>query len=181
MIKYTQQFKLTAIQAFLERGYGFRHIAGRFQIDPSLLRRWVQAYRIHGAASLQKRIEHLTPEFKLTVLERMWREKLSLRQTAAIFNLGNSTQIATWQSQYYSGATNALAAVKKGSRPVMPKPIKPTANCAETKAVNDEDLSHAELLDKLRWVQAENAVLKKLKALREEKARLKKVEKRKPG
>ena len=181
MIKYTHQFKLSVIQAFLERGSGFRFIAARFQMDPSLLRRWVQAYRVHGDASLQRRSKHHTPDFKISVLERMWREKLSLRQTAAIFNLGGSTQIATWQAQYYSGGFEALSTGKKGPYTVMPRPPKPPVKPTEAAPVNDEDLSHAELLDKLRWVQAENAVLKKLKALREEKARQQQAEKKKPG
>ncbi|WP_369124882.1 hypothetical protein [Pseudomonas sp. RTB3] len=33
----------------------------------------------------------------------MWREKLSFRQTAVVFNLGNSTQVGRWQQRYYSG------------------------------------------------------------------------------
>ncbi|WP_207059812.1 transposase, partial [Pseudomonas parafulva] len=43
MRRYSKQFKLSAIQAFLDRGYGFRHVAAQFQMDPTLLRRWVAA------------------------------------------------------------------------------------------------------------------------------------------
>ncbi|WP_369124926.1 helix-turn-helix domain-containing protein [Pseudomonas sp. RTB2] len=42
-------------------------------------------------------------QFKLSVLQPMWREKLSFRQTAVVFNLGNSTQVGRWQQRYYSG------------------------------------------------------------------------------
>ena len=181
MIKYTQQFKLSAIQAFLERGYGFRFVAGQFRIDPSLLRRWVQAYRLHGEASFQRSGKDHTPAFKLSVLEHMWRERLSLRQTAAIFNLGQSTQIARWQSQYYSGGIEALKTGKKGQYTVMPRPPKPSKKPAAAAPVRNEDLSHAQLLDKLEWAEMEIAYLKKLKELREEKARLAEAGKKKPG
>lgn len=181
MSKYTKQFKLSAIHALLERGGGFRFIANQFQIDPSLLRRWVQAYRLHGEASLECRGSHHSLEFKLSVLERMRRDKLSLRQTAAIFNLGNSSQIGTWQSRYYSDGIKALATGKKGPYNIMPKPPSKPSRPTDAPLVNDEDLSHAELLEKLRWAQMEIAYLKKLKELREEKARLKQAGKKKPG
>lgn len=184
MIKYSKQFKLSAIQAFLGRGRGFRAIAEQFHLDPSLLRRWVQAYRLHGEASLQGRGKDHSPGFKLSILEHMWREKLSLRQTAALFNVGNSTQIAAWQSRYYSGGIEALSTGKKGPytrMPKPPKPRKPLIQPDQTPSAADEQLSHAELLDKLRWAQAEIAVLKKLEALSEEKAKKRQAEKKKPG
>ncbi|MDF3874404.1 transposase, partial [Pseudomonas putida] len=40
MSKYSDQFKLTAVQAYLEGGEGFRTVARRFAVDFSLLRRW---------------------------------------------------------------------------------------------------------------------------------------------
>jgi len=181
MSKYTKQFKLSAIQAFLERGSGYRTIANQFQIDPALLRRWVDAYRLHGEASLQTHGKDYRPEFKMSVLERMWRGKLSLRQTAAFFNLGNSSQIGTWQSRYYSGGIEALATRKKGPYSVMPKPPLKPLKPSNDLPVNDEELSHAQLLEKLRWAQMEIAYLKKLKELREEKARQKQAGKKKPG
>ncbi|MFJ2523029.1 transposase, partial [Pseudomonas capeferrum] len=43
MGKYTEQFKLTAISAYLDGSDGFRKVAQRFGIDVSLLRRWVSS------------------------------------------------------------------------------------------------------------------------------------------
>lgn len=176
MNRYSKQFKLSAINAFLERGSGFRYVAEQFQMDPTLLRRWVEAYQIHGAVSLQRRPRHFTPDFKLSVLQRLWSDQLSFRQAAVIFNLGNSTQVGIWQDQYYSGGFEALASGRKGAYIAMPKP---PAKPPESAPVNDEDLSHAELLVKLRKLQVENAVLKKLKELREEKKRQEQAAKKK--
>ncbi len=176
MSKHTRQFKLSAIQAFLQRGLGYRFIAAKFQMDPSLLRRWVQAYRIHGETSLSRQARTFSPEFKLSVLERKWRDKLSLRQTAAVFNLTHSSQIGIWEAQYYSGGIKALVAGTKGPRNVM---IKPSVPPASTSPKADEELSHAELLARLRHAEMEIAYLKKLKELREEKARQKKAGKKK--
>lgn len=176
MSKYTKNFKHSVILAFLQRGSGYRLIASQFQMDPSLLRRWVQAYRIHGEASLTRLPRDFSPAFKLSVLKRMWQDKLSLRQVAAIFNMTHSSQIGIWQAQYYSGGIEALTAGKKGLRTVMTKPPAQPTNPTVT---SDEELSHAELLAKLRYAEMEIAYLKKLKELREEKARQRKAGKRK--
>ena len=177
MGKYSKQFKLSAIHAYHERGQGFRHIATQLQMDFTLLRRWVAAYELHGAASLQGRVKEHSPEFKLSVVQHMEREKLSFRQTAAVFNLGSSTQIGRWQKQYYSGGIEALTSGKKGPRNVMPKPpTKPRKPLVLT----DEERAHKELLDELQFLRMENAYLKKLKELREEAIRRDKAAKKKP-
>lgn len=177
MSKYSTQFKQSAIQAFLKRGQGFRHIAALFEIDPTLLRRWVMSYQLHGEASFTKPGGRYSREFKLSVLYRMWREKLSLRATAALFNLGNSSQVRRWEEQYYSGGFQALSSSKEMLVTPMPKaPRKPEE--AAPKPI--EELTHAELLKRLRQLEAENAYLKKLEELDEEKERLKKARK-KPG
>jgi transposase len=177
MSKYSKQFKLSAIQAFLDRGRGFRHIAAQFQIDPTLLRRWVEAYRVHGEASLNKPGGHYSVEFKLGVIHRKLRDNLSLRATAALFNLGNSTLVRRWQEQYYSGGSQSLSNRKEMLVTAMRKaPRKPV----ETASKPIEELTRAELLERLAMLEVENAYLKKLEELDEEKARLK-IARKKPG
>ncbi len=178
MTKYPKQFKLSAIKAFIKRGRGFRHVAGQFQIDPTLLRRWVMAYQQHGDASLERSRQHHSAEFKRSVLYRMWREQLSYRATAALFNLGNSSQVGRWEQQYYSSDLAALPSAKKRSSTAMPKP---PSKSDETSSNRNEDLSLAELLVKLRKLEVENAWLKKLEELDEAKLRQKKAGRKKPS
>jgi len=45
MGKYTEQFKLKAIAAYLDGSHGFRTVARHFGIDFSLLRRWVASHQ----------------------------------------------------------------------------------------------------------------------------------------
>ena len=165
MSKYTTQFKLSAITAFLERGRGFRRIAAQFQMDPTLLRRWVEAYRLHGEASLSSAGGRYSALFKFSVLQRMWRDSLSLRRAAALFNLGDSTQVGRWQQQYYSGGIEALASGKKGLNTAMPKP--PAKLRKSAAPLTKEELAHKALLDELQYLRMENAYLKKLGELGE--------------
>ncbi|MBK5008132.1 transposase, partial [Pseudomonas sp. S32] len=54
MSKYSDPFKLIAVQAYLEGDKGFRTVARRFAVDVSLLRRWVSSFQKHGQFSLRK-------------------------------------------------------------------------------------------------------------------------------
>ncbi|WP_419198440.1 IS3 family transposase, partial [Pseudomonas putida] len=171
---YSKQFKLSAIQAFLDRGYGFRHVAAQFQMDPTLLRRWVAAYRTHGQASLEKTGRHYSAEFKLAVLHHKWREDLSLRATSALYNLGNSTLVRSWEEQYYSGGHQPRPPRKKPVITAMPKAPRKSEDVSSTPT---EQLTREQLLTRLAQLEAENAYLKKLEELDEEKAKKKSQEK----
>lgn len=178
MTKYPKQFKLSAIDAFLKRGRGFRYVANQFQIDPTLLRRWVVAYQQHGEASLEHRHQRYSAEFKISVLHRMINDRLSQRAAAALFNLGNSSQLGGWLRQYYSDKLVAQPSAKKRSSRTMSKlPAKPD----QSTAVRNEDLSIAELLEKVRKLEAENAYLKKLEELEKAKLRRGQAARKKPS
>ncbi|WP_425374519.1 hypothetical protein [Mesorhizobium waimense] len=47
-------------------------------------------YQAHGDAGLLGKYGRYDAAFKLSVLERMWEEGLSYRQTAALFNIRNA-------------------------------------------------------------------------------------------
>ena len=167
MGKYTEQFKLTAITAYLEGSNGFRKVARQFGIDFSLLRRWVASYQVSQGTSSGSHGRRYGREFKQQVLSYMHEHRLSLRQTAAHFGLGQSSQIGIWQRQYYSG------------NPVMPtalqprKPINVSKKIKPAKPTDTDDVqkSRDQLMAELEYLRMENAVLKELKALREEKER----------
>ncbi len=107
----------------------------------------------------------------------MWRDSLSLRRTAALFNLGNSSQVGRWQQQYYSGGIEALEPGKKGLSVAMPKPSKPRKT---TTPLTDVELAHKRLLDEVQYLRMENAYLKKLGELGEVVMRREKIARKKP-
>ena len=162
MSRYTATFKQTAIRAYLNGPAGFRAVAQRFGVDCSLLRRWVASYQAHGEASVKKRSgQHYSAEFKYSVLQRRWRDHLSLRQVAVIFGLSHPAQIGVWERQYYSGGIEALSRKKRIT--TMPEtPVSP---------VDDDSRSREELLAELNYLRMENEYLKKLKALIQENNR----------
>jgi len=167
MGKYTEQFKLTAITAYLDGDNGFRKVAQQWGIDFSLLRRWVATYQSNGTLSQRSHARRYAEDFKRRVLDYMHEHRLSLRQTAAHFDLGQSSQIGNWQRQYYSCGPAASVAHQK--KPIkVPKKIKP----AKPTDTDDSQKPRDQLLAELEYLRMENAVLKELKALREEKERI---------
>lgn len=165
MGKYTEQFRLTATKAYLEGNLGFRRIAQEFKVDVSLLRRWVSLYQIHGVTNLSTLGQQYTADFKQEVVEYKLKHQLSLRQAAAHFGLGNSTQVGIWERQYYSGGIEALTHTKRKTSVIMTKKPKPTPPEDKEDALK----SREQLLAELEYLRMENAYLKELEALQEQK------------
>ncbi|HCT9233111.1 TPA: transposase [Escherichia coli] len=77
MTKYDEQFKLKVAQRYLSGTDGTKWIAACYGLGTSQLKRWVSAYEHHGMAGLTPKRSSYTAVFKLSVLERMWREQWS--------------------------------------------------------------------------------------------------------
>ena len=145
--------------------------ASKRGVDAATVRKWVAAYQAHGDGGLSSKYSHYDAAFKLSVLERMWKEGLSYRQTAALFNIRNAGCLTDWEKRYHTGGIEALGPRRRG-RP-MSKPPAPAAPVA----ASDEAKSREELLAELKHLRMENAYLKKLEALTQEHA----PKKRKPS
>lgn len=93
--------------------------------------------------------------------------QLSGQQVSARFDLRDSGAIGRWERQYDEGGCEALRPRPKGRPSQMPntKPV-------PSKDINPstDNRSRQELLDENEFLRAEVAYLKKLQALRREKA-----------
>lgn len=165
MAKYSQEFKLEVVQYYLS-GFGKRVTGHKFNVAPSDVYKWVTAYRQHGVSGLLRKTtkSQFTVEFKLTVVQTVLNEGLSLNDAALRFGLGNKgIGISNWLKLYNQYGIEGLQPKPKGRRPYMPlsTPLQP-APVNET----DCDKTPAELLEELTFLRAEVAYLKKLQALR---------------
>ncbi|MDH0033127.1 helix-turn-helix domain-containing protein, partial [Acinetobacter sp. GD03873] len=97
-------------------------------------------------------------EIKLAVIESVQTDGLSAREAMIKFDLKSPSQVFNWLRQYREHGIDGLKPKPKGRTKLMPKPIK------LSKA--DQDKTQKELLEELAYLRAENAFLKKLKALR---------------
>ena len=162
MVKYTEEIKLGVVRQYLDGQLGYHRLSAQQGIPAPVIRRWVDAYRFHGDGAFHRRREHYSPELKLSVLQHMWDNALSINQTAAVFNIPNPDSIRTWAKRYDEGGSEALGRIESAV-PDMPARITPP----DDKPLHE--LTREELLKRVEYLQMEVAVLKKLEALAQAK------------
>jgi transposase len=160
MTKYDERFKLSVVQQYLDGKGGYTMLAHRHGLVQSLVRRWVQRYRMRGADAFKKKFSHYSAEFKLSVLRHMWENELSYGQTAVQFDIRNPGVLSVWERSFHSGGLDALKPRPRGKSTAMAGPTaKPDIPS------DDGKRSQEELLAELAHLRMENAYLKKLQAL----------------
>ena len=164
MSKYSKEFKLEVIQHYLSGKGGFKAVGDRYGVKHTYIQKWVHAYKAHGQKSLTKTYTHYPDTFKVSVLQSMQQDQLSINQAAARFNVPAPSTISLWQRLYNEGGITALEPKPRG-RPSMPKRHEIQALLAKPSS----ELTPDELLRKLQYLEVENAYLKKLQALAQQK------------
>lgn len=157
MAKYDVKFKQEVVQKYLAGGSA-RGLAKEYGLNHSLVHRWVQSYRHHGVAGLSKKHEYYSAEFKLSVLKRMKKDRLSQQEVEAMYGLRGCGTISRWERLYHEHGLAGLQPKPKGRPMMKPKnPPKPTKK--------DDTRPREELLDEIEYLRAENDYLKKRRAL----------------
>ncbi len=146
MSKYSLAFKQSVIAAYESGTEGARAVAARFDVDHSTVRKWAAAHAAHGVSGLVKKFGSFDASFKLSVLQRMWDDGLSYRQTAALFNIRNSGCLPDWERRYKTGGIDALSPRRRGRQRSMPEPPVPKEPDASR---SDDKKSREELLAEL--------------------------------
>lgn len=165
MAKYNEEFKLLVVQSHAEGQQGYKRLAKHYGLDHATVRRWVKHYEQHGLSGLQRKSSRYSPEFKLSVLQRMRQEDLSALQVTTLFDIRGGTGIVRrWESQYHEGGFQALEPKARGRPTKMPttEPPKPPLPLTDKSSLE-------QLLQENEYLRAEVAYLKKLRALRQAK------------
>jgi transposase len=164
MSKYSKEFKLEVINFYLSGRGGLKATAYKYSVHHSHVSKWVSAFKAHGEDSLIRRYTSHTQAFKKSVLLYMEKHQLSINQAASHFNIPSPSSISVWQKIYNESGLAALQPKPKG-RPPMSKYSDVKALMAKPL----KELSHEELLRKAQYLEIENAYLKKLEALAQQK------------
>ena len=165
MNKYSEQFKLAAIQQYLAGPGGFTTVAKEIGVGVALVKRWVAFYRAHGLDGIKAKpyVRH-SAEFKLKVLQHMWDNHLSCAQAAAAFDVRGQCHISTWQRSYRAGGVDALMSASEKMSHKSPDPTDPSpAPSGEDPAPDNR--TREQLLARIDDLEMEIAYRKKLSAL----------------
>jgi len=160
--KYSDLQRLEAVLDVLEKGFSLCEVARRLGTDHKLVRRWVAFYKQYGAKGIGplKKVSY-SGEFKLSVIRYMRENHLSLFEAAVKFGISSDSVVLAWDRLYESEGAPALY---RNDKEKMKKPRKHKQSGAKSvKSTEDE------LLEELEYLRTENAYLKKLRALVEQR------------
>lgn len=157
---HSAAFKIRIAKAYLSGGIGHKALAAKHGIDYAKVRLWAKLYKAHGNKGLSRQYSRYSAEFKVSVLRRMWRARLSYYDTAAFFNVRSPSRLAIWERLYREGGIRALEPRKRGRPKAVPDPKEKPPSLR-----SDAERSKEELIAELNQLRMENAYLKKLDAL----------------
>jgi transposase-like protein len=169
MAKFNIEEKLEAVIRYQQEAEGLTSIAKSIGVHHTVLLNWIKQYEHHGADAFINPYTSYTTQFKLDVLNYMLETGTSIRETAAIFNIATHSTILKWQKSFELHGIDALKQTQKGRPPMKKKTNKPQPVEVSEEALRAEN-------ERLRM---ENAYLKKLHALFQEKEKLQNRIKRK--
>lgn len=160
MSKYSKEFKLKIVKEYLKGNCAYETIAKKYNIPPAPLQRWINRYKEHGIDGLERNNITYDGNFKISVVEYMHNNHLSLNETSAKFNLSGDWLVAKWERIYYEEGPQALFRDNRGrKRKMSSKPKKKKL---------DENVEK-DLIEEVQFLRMENAYLKKLHALIQER------------
>ena len=166
MSKYSEEYKLKVVKAYLDGEGGTGTIAKKYNVSRTYIRQWIAQFKKNN--NFIKPTGHFSGEFKLKVLNYQQEHHLSDSETALLFGITNQGTVCTWRKKYITGGTEALFQ-KQGRYMKMPKksliPNKPREEWTK-----DEELA---------YLRMENEYLKKLTALVQERKQREKDSKKK--
>ena len=125
MAKYSDEFKLKVVRAYLEGPLGYTSLANAFNVSTdSLIKQWVRAYKEFGEAGLRRiSVKQVySVNFKLDVLHFMKQTGASYQDTAIEFNMNNPALIASWNRHFLNEGIEGLQEKVKGRSPMSKKP-----------------------------------------------------------
>lgn len=158
MTKFSSDEKLQAVIRYQNGSESLKAIANSIGIHHSVFSNWIRQFEYHGEDAFKKGYTSYSAQDKLDVLNYMNEHGTSVRETAAAFNIASHSTILSWQGSLELHGIDALQPKKKG-RPSMKKGSKEQKN--QTLIEGSVQALQAEV-ERLRM---ENAYLKKLNAL----------------
>lgn len=123
MTKYSTEFKIEVVQAYLSGKYSYASLAKRYQIpDSRQINDWVRRAQSQGLETLQKKKHHrsYTLEKKLAVVNYYQTHDEGVCQVAIKFDI-NPSQVTVWSRIFNESGAAGLRPRPKGRRPTMAK------------------------------------------------------------
>ena len=168
-MKFSYEIRLKAVKSYLS-GCSESQVTKQYGVNRTDLFIWVERFRQHGEEGLQRQpYFKATKELRLQIVSEHLIESVSLTELSAKYLIGHTT-ISRWCKLAREQGYEHLATFKTRGRP-------PKEDMGRPKKKKPEEMTELELLQlRVKELEAENALLKKVKALVEAReARLKEI------
>lgn len=150
--------KELVIDAYINKRMSIRQISHELNVDKSLISCWIEIYKYHGLEGLlAPACEVYEESFKIQVVKHIIETAESYTKVAGRFNIPSRATIWKWMKQYMSDEDWTLYYLKRERRDMRKK------------KTNNGSTEYEKLQEELEYLRAENAYLKKLHALVQEK------------
>lgn len=145
-----------AAVVLFEAGYGKKAVVARLGVSWGAVRRLHDRWKLRGAGALMRKPgkRSFTFEFKLEVVRRFVAGEATALELAREYDLSSPKLVENWARLYRREGEEALRPKPKGRPAAVPEP----SGASELEQLRQENLR----------LSAENAYLKKLRALREQ-------------
>ena len=155
---YSVKKKLEVIHYISENDCSLFTAQKKFNINRETIRIWAAKYKLFGIKGLKpaKKYRKYTGQFKVDAVEYMNKHHYSLKRICITLNISDPSILKYWASIYKCQGKDALL---KGN---YMKKVHRDRN---------KDKSKEELLEEIECLRMENAYLKKLRALVQEKTK----------
>ena len=102
MTKYSYELKKKIVEEYLSGKTSYPVLEDKYQVDESLIKRWVNNYKHFGDEGLMRsRNNHeYSVEFKVEAITRYEMSECSYPQLALELGLTNPSIIANWRRKY---------------------------------------------------------------------------------
>lgn len=169
--RHNLESKLMIVKYVLDEKHSFWEASDFFGVAYQTIRTWVKHYEHEGISGLTIKNKGYSGEFRVYVVEYMRKHKLSLAQTAIQFSLPDHTRVRIWNKIYDEKGPQYLMEEHRGRKKMKntKKTSKQKSNTSKANNITEKDL-----LKKIEYLETENAYLKKLNALIQDKEKLKK-------
>ena len=160
MAKYSYELKKKIVEEYLSGKTSYSVLEDKYQIDESLIKRWVHNYKHFGDEGLMRSRNNraYSVEFKLEAITRYETSECSYQQLALELGLTNPSMIVNWRRKYREEGIEGLRPHKRG-RPVTKKDDRNQAP-NPSKSSEDLDASTREALEnRIKELEAENRKL----------------------
>ena len=158
-MSYAKELKLKAVMAAKSNQYSDAELVTMFPACRSTIRLWVKAYDLNGEQGLEppKEIKRYSGKFKQQVVEDFIDSNTTQSAIAKKHKISRR-QVYDWLNIYYENGVEALYLDRKSF-----------LERKKADLPSNENTDTAALLKELERLKAENAYLKKLNALVQEK------------